>query len=400
MKIVQINAVCGISSTGRTSLELSRYLNTQNIENYIIYANGYSDYENAIRMNSDFDIKVHSLLSRITGKQGYFSKEHTKKIISKLELIKPDIVHLRNLHGNYIHLNMLLQYLAENDIPTVITLHDCWFFTGKCVYYSIAQCYRWQNGCGHCPQLNKGNKSWFFDRTKKMWKDKKEHFRAISRLGVIGVSDWITNEAKKSFLKNAKIIKRIYNWIDLDVFYPHASEIKQKLGIKAKYVILGVADSWSNDKGLSDFNTLAEMLNDDYKIVLVGRKIIPINDKILHINRTNDVNMLSDIYAMADVFFNPTKRETFGKVTAEALACGTPVVAYNTTACPELVGENCGYIEELGDIKSAYKDIVYITANSEIDKMRETCRQFSVDNFNKDIILKDMVKVYYDLLNG
>ena len=109
--------------------------------------------------------------------------------------------------------------------------------------------------------------------------------------------------------------------------------------------------------------------------------------------------MLSDIYAMADVFFNPTKRETFGKVTAEALACGTPVVAYDTTACPELVGENCGYIEELGDIKSAYKDIVNIATNSEIDKMRETCRQFSVDNFNKDIILKDMVKVYYDLLN-
>ena len=214
-------------------------------------------------------------------------------------------------------------------------------------------CYKWQSGCFNCPKIKDDNVSWFFDFTKKMWRDKEKCWLSVPRLAVVGVSDWITNEAKKSpMFKNAKIIDRIYNWIDLDSFSPTDTlAAKEKLGLTGKKILLGVSSGWSNKKGLDKFIELASVLKEDERIVLVGNlPKISIPDNVICVKETNDVEVLSTYYNAADVFLQFSQQETFGKVVAEALACGTPVITNKYTANPELVDDSCGMILSSWDI--------------------------------------------------
>jgi len=401
MKVVQINAVCGYGSTGRICAEISEYIKND-IENYIFFGNGESKHFSAKRLNSDFDVKIHGLLSRLTGKQGYFSFCHTNKIIRELEKIQPDIVHLHNLHGNYVNFNRLLNYLSKKDIATVVTLHDCWFFTGKCTHYTVDNCYKWQTGCNDCPSLKKDNPSWFFDRTKKMWNDKKKHFEAVPRLAVIGTSQWVTDEAKKSFLKNSKILKRIYNWIDTDVFKPQNTNIKGKYGIpENKFLILSVSASWNeNSNKFKDVLKLSKMINNSMHILMVGNGLgsCSLPENITRINYIGDTDELATIYSSADVYVHVSREDTFGKVIAESLACGTPAIVYDSTGLPELIGDNCGYAVPCGNVNEIFKKINEIKKNGK-SFYSNSCVKFSKQNFNKNELIKETIELYEKIIS-
>ena len=164
MKILQINAVNAVASTGRNASELGDYLIKNGHNSIIAYSKGPSvnpKYE--YKIGNNLDVKIHGLLSRITGKQGYFSVQATKKLLRFMDKFEPDIVVLNNLHGNYINLPSLLTYLANKNIATVVVLHDCWFYTGKCCHYTSQNCYKWKDKCFKCPQLKKYNKSWLIE---------------------------------------------------------------------------------------------------------------------------------------------------------------------------------------------------------------------------------------------
>ncbi|MRR37182.1 group 1 glycosyl transferase, partial [bacterium] len=261
MKVLQINAVNGLSSTGRIVQELAFGLEARGIECSIAYTYGTVP-ERGYVIGTKFERLIHALGSRIVGKQGYFSKRGTRGLIRFIETESPDVVHLHNLHGNYVNLPMLLGHLARMDIPTVLTLHDCWFYTGKCCHYTSDACNRWEAGCGSCPRLCKDNRSWMIDASASMWAEKKSLFEAIPRLAVVGVSDWITSEARRSYLSCASDIRRIYNWVDMEVFKPsRPSEAGMRCGFGDEgFVILGVASCWSPAKGLDDFAHLARMI--------------------------------------------------------------------------------------------------------------------------------------------
>lgn len=398
MKILQINAVNGIGSTGRNCAEMTEYLIEKGHDCYTAYSMGMN-LKNSKCISPKWECKYHAFMSRLTGLQGYFSYFSTKNTIKLIKKVQPDIVHLNNLHSNYVNLNKLLKYLAEHDIATVVTLHDCWFFTGKCTHYTEQKCYKWQTGCDHCPQLKTDNKSWFFDRTFKMWTDKKNGFQKIPRLAVVGVSDWLTKEAEKSFLSSAQIIQRVYNWIDLDVFCPaEVSNLRKKLGLQEKFVILGVASGWSDKKGLSSFLELSKYLEEDEMIILVGKlntEHLPNN--ILHIDATNNVQELAEYYSLADVFLQLSLEETFGKVVAEALACGTPVVTVDSTANGELVGNGCGIVLEKRNLEKMKDAIRQIKTNRK-EYYSEKCRKFAEINFDKKSCIDQIIKLYGRLL--
>ncbi|MBR6514808.1 MAG: glycosyltransferase [Clostridia bacterium] len=400
MKILQINAVYRKGSTGRTCKELSDYINGTEDSCYTVYAYGSTDDKNTHRMSSSLDIRFHGFMSRLSGKQGYFSVASTKRLISYIDKLKPDVVQLRNMHGNYISYPILLKYLADKDIPTVLTLHDCWFYTGKCCHYTVDGCYRWKDGCYKCPRLKKDNKSWFIDATPSMWRKKKELFEKIPRLAVVGVSDWITSEAQKSYLSCAAILRRIYNWIDIDVFYPRneAVAVRERMGLKNKKVILGVSSFWDDSKGLGDFIRLSELLSDEYVILLIGKLSpeVELSKNVKHIPVTDSVNELAQYYSMADVFVTLSREESFGKVSAEALACGTPIICYDSTANPELVGDGCGRVVDVGDIQavsSAIKDL----CNKDKSEISVVCRAYAEENFNKNDRIKDYISLYREL---
>lgn len=397
MKILQINAVGQYGSTGRTCREISEYINQETEDIcYTAFSEGVAD-KYSYRIGTSLEKKIHALLSRVSGKQAHFSRRGTRELLRYMDEIKPDVVHLHNLHGNYIHLPQLLRYLASNDIPTVLTLHDCWFYTGKCCHYTADECYKWKTGCHHCPRLKKDNASWFRDATPQLWGEKKKLFEAIPRLAVVGVSDWITNEAGKSFLACAKEIRRIYNWIDLEVFCPRENSfaIRTLMGITGKKVVLGVASGWSDAKGLGEFIRLAGLLGDDYAVVLVGHMPdgFGLPSRIYHIPATESPDELAEYYSMADVFVTLSLEESFGKVSAEALACGTPVICYDSTANGELVGEGCGKVispGNLGETAAAVKEIC--AAEKQLFTVR--CRAFAGMNFSKAVRINDYMELY------
>lgn len=403
MKVLQINAVCGKGSTGRICCELSDWLIANGHESKILFGNGMSDYPYAKKIAGKTGVKIHGLLSRIIGKQAAFSPFSTAKAIKEIKHFQPSIVHLHNLHGNYINLKKLLRYLAQNDIPTVITLHDCWFFTGKCTHYTTKQCKKWQDGCRDCSQLKKDIPSWFFDRTKKMWREKKELFEAVPRLGVIGVSDWITDEAKKSSLKNAKIVERIYNWIDLKVFYPRQEDVRKKYWLpKDKFLIFCIGAGWSvNSSKYYDLLALSDKLDTDTQIVLAGEisKNIKLPKNITSIGYINSTDELAKLYSQADVYVHLSKEDTFGKVIAEAMACGTPAIVYDVTACPELIGEGCGHVVEVGDIDGIKQAIDKVKSVGK-EKYSKACIEFVRKHFEKEELIRETLKIYERLQKG
>lgn len=366
MRIVQINAVYNFSSTGRTTAELHNYCKAHNIESHVFCTNWSNTNDNIYLIGNRLDHKLHALWSRISGRQAWFSITATKKLINRLKSIQPNVVFLRNLHGNFINLPLLLRHLADNDIPTIAVMHDCWFFTGHCTHYTANGCYKWQNECFDCPLIHQDNNSLFFDTSRNMFRKKQDLFNAIPRLGVLGVSKWITSEAEKSVvLRNAKQYRTIYNWIDLQKFYPRdTTALKNKLNITDETVILGVAQGWSERKGLSHFTTLAQR-HPELKVVLVGslsdNTKLPSN--VIVAGPTSSIDELAQYYSLAHALLVCSIQETFGKVSAEALACGTPVIANNATANPEIAGSDCGFsINNNSDdeIEAAVKEIAAI----------------------------------------
>lgn len=400
MKVLQINALYGGGSTGRTTAELDAGLQARGIESIVAVPKSDVAQDNIFYIGNKIDWKLHGLCSRVFGKQGYFSSRATKKLLHFIDEQKPDIIHLRNLHGNYIHLPMLLQYIIAHQIPTVITLHDCWTFTGRCCHYTDDRCDKWKHGCGNCPALKKWNNSWFLDCSAQMLEDKKKYFSAINRLAVVGVSDWITNEARQSILGNAWRLQRIYNWIDLSVFAPvENNDLRRKLGLENRFVILGIAQKWSVEKGILVFLELAKSRPDDV-LVLVGE--IPswfsLPSNVLSVGTISDVPTLAKYYDMADVFVNPSIQETFGKTTAEAISCGTPAIGYNVTATPELIGDNCGVVVDLQAQTEGILSALDTVKKNTKDGYSAHCVRFAQENFYKEKLIDDYVALYKEMI--
>lgn len=401
MKVLQINAVYEYGSTGRIVKELDEFLVKSGYESYIAYAESKIHPVNGYKIGNKFDRKLHALYSRIFGKQAYASKRATKKLLKWIDCISPDIVHLHNLHGNYINFKLFCNYLAQRNIPTVITLHDCWFFTGGCSHYVMSSCDKWQKKCGKCPRLKQDIASWFIDKTNEVREDKKELFNNIDNLAVIGVSDWITNEVKKSFLKNAKFIKRIYNWIDLNVFYPRQTSAKEKYQLpQDKFLILFSSAGWNiNSDKFSDILELSNKLSDNQQLVLLGniRGNINLPQNITALGYVNSTDKLAEINSCCDVYVHVSRADTFGKVIAEALSCGTPAIVYNTTACPELIGLNCGYVVETGDVNQikTYIDKIQVEGK---EKYSRFCTDFVRKNFEKAMLCEQTMNIYKELI--
>ena len=395
MKIVQINAVYEYSSTGRTTMELHEYLQSQGEDSYVFCCNKSLPEKSVYRIGNKYDYRIHSFFSHLFGLQGYFSYFSTKKLVRHLKRISPDVVHLRVLHSNCINMPLLLKYLAKENIATVITLHDCWFFTGHCCYFIDSNCSKWKEKCGGCPDLRTWNSSWLFDNTKYLLEQKKRLFVDIKNLTVVGVSDWVKNFIPFSILKEAKNITRIYNWVDVNKFSPcKTEELRRSLGLEEKFVVLGIAQNWYSTKGLDDILVVARQ-NPEMQFVLVGNLVtnIQLPTNVISVGVLSDVNKLVEFYSMADAFFNPSIRETFGKVTVEALSCGTPVVVYNATASPELVEEGCGYVVNTNDTNSASLKLneIKIKGKSYYSK---TCRDFVTKNFSEKKLQQDYLRLY------
>ncbi len=396
MKVLQINSF-GNLSTGRIAVDLYRTLVSEGHEGIVAFArNSIADDVSYIKIGSDWDVKIHGLMTRITDKTGFYSEEVTKKLIKEIKDYNPDVVQLHNIHGYYLNIEVLFNFLKSYGKPVIWTLHDCWSYTGHCCHYSMVQCYRWKSGCYNCVQKDVYPASILFDNSKWNYQRKKELFTGMKNMTIVAVSKWLAGEIRQSFMKEYPL-KVIYNGIDLKSFCPTESDLREKYDLWDKIIILGAASTWAR-KGLNDFIKLSQMLDNRYKIIVVGvndkeKALLP--DNMIGISRINSIQDLAGLYTAADVFFNASVEETFGLTTVEAMACGTPVIVYDETALPEVVDENCGLIVKAHDLDTVVAQVEnVIHEKSNVRFLLERARDYEANSQYKKYVelYKEMLK--------
>lgn len=400
MKILQVNTVCGSGSVGRIALDLYQVIEQKGNECMIANGRGNApEHIQSVKVNSKLDFYNHVLYQFVTGANGFASTQSTKKLIKEIEKFNPDIIHLHNVHGFYLNIELFFNYLKGRNKPVVWTLHDCWSFTGHCAYFDYVQCDKWKTGCHHCEQYKSAYPyGLLHDNSLSNYKKKKELFNGIGNLTIVTPCHWLKNYVAQSFLKDYPV-EVIYNGIDLEQFKPVNGEFTKKYGVSNKHIILGVANMWEARKGLKYFVLLSNMLPEEYQIILVGlsekqKKELPSN--IIGITRTQNVNELAQLYSLASVYVNATLEDNFPTTNLEALACNTPVITFATGGSVESVDEECGKVVPKGNVDLLKEAIEYVCKHpKEFDKCLEKAQKYNKnDRFEEYMNLYQ--KVYED----
>lgn len=398
--LLQINVTANWGSTGKIAEQIGVMAQMHGWESYIAYGRNMNPSKNKlIRIGTMLDVYEHYIENRFLDNEGRASRRATKKFLEEVDKIKPDLVHLHNIHDHYLNYELLFKYLAEKKIPVVWTQHDQWAITGHCCY-NLVGCDRWKDECYDCP-LSK----WYcIDRSRRNHQLKKILMSALPSLTIIPVSEWLAGYILQSHLKNCPM-EIIHNGIDLDVFRPMEMDVHRRYGIAAeKRIILGVAAIWNERKGLNDFYKIAENLpRDEYSIVIVGKvndEFYKVNNDIcqmVFVDRTQDAVELAQLYSAALVFVNPTYQDNFPTTNLEAIACGTPVITYRTGGSPEAVDTNTGTIVEQGDIMGIVNAITIYAAKDK-DQILLKCRNRAKEMFDKDKCFNSYIDLYNNLL--
>lgn len=399
MKVLQINSFCGVGSTGRITTDLYDVLSKNGVDCLIAYGRekapeGYQSY----RIGNQVSPLKNAFYTRITDREGFHAKKDTYKLIKQIENYDPDIIHLHNLHGYYLNLEILFNYLKSSNKPIVWTFHDCWPFTGHCAYYNYIDCQKWKRQCINCPQKSSYPKSVVFDNSKRNYLQKKELFSSLQKLTIVTPSDWLKNEVEKSYFKSYSI-RVINNGIDTKEFQLRESDFRKKFKAEEKIIILGIAQVWNSRKGLNTFLRLSKDLPEKFQIILIGLskdQIKKLPNNIIGLERTNNRRELAEIYSAANMFVNPTLEDNFPTTNIEALACGTPVITFDTGGSPECLKSTT----QNGKIiyKNNYKSLLDVIQN-----YRETDYIFDPEiyatKFSKKRMCFDYLNLYKQISN-
>ena len=403
MKVLHINATYGIGSTGVITKELAEVCHKNGIQSYIAYPVGHglmNSNPNVYEIGSKLDRKIHALLSRIAGKQAYFSRCATKKLLRYLDSINPDIVHLHNLHCNYINLNMLLKHLSKRDVATVITFHDCWLYTGGCFHYTSVGCEKWKEMCGNCIKQYDDFPAYLFDRSAQILSDRVRLISSIKHLALIGVSHWVESQLVQSRLKDCGHVGYIYNGYDFDIFTPKNSNKREELSLTDKFVILAPASKWLMPINKSVLEYFSNNLPANAVILLFGycgeSHSLPRNVRVYGFTKNRDE--MAELYSMADVMVNCSREDTLSSLNVEAQACGTPVVTFEATGMKETVDNICGFAVQTGNPELLFNKMMFIY-NAGKEAFSKACRKFVVEKFEKNSNYNEYIKLYRNLLN-
>lgn len=370
MKVLMINSVCGIRSTGRICTDIAEVLTSGGHECRIAYGREsvpvqYQAY--GLRVGSEWGVRLHGLQARLFDSAGFGSKAATRRLVEQIRQYDPDLIHLHNLHGYYLDVETLFGWLKEANKPVVWTLHDCWPFTGHCPHFTVAKCGRWKTGCHGCPEKSRYPASLWLDRSRENYVRKQRAFTGLERLTLVTPSRWLADLVGESFLKEYPV-EVIPNGIDLNVFQPTSGDFRQRHHLEDKKIVLGAASAWDDRKGLADLVKLAELLGGEYAVVVVGvthKQKAALPGSVIAITRTESPRELAELYTAADVFVNPTYEDNYPTVNLEAHACGTPVITYRTGGSVESVPEHC--VVPCGDINALAEKIRTGTASRKTD---------------------------------
>jgi len=401
-RLLHVNTALNSGSHGRICEQISALASQKGWETTIVHSARYvnkSQFDD-IQVTKHLDEIWHGIRSYLFDNHGLNSGCQTKTLIKKIQQLQPNVIHLHNIHGYYLNYKVLFSFLAKSKIPVVWTLHDCWSMTGHCAQFEQYGCEKWKTGCHDCAYVKKEYPRAIIDRSQRNYLIKRQCFTSVENMTVVPVSHWLANLVRRSFLAKYPI-KVINNGIDIDKFRPKKNDdLRRKIAGDKKTIILGVASTWDADKGIQDFVELSQI--SDCQIVMVGvkdslKKKLP--KSIITIARTNSQEELAEYYSVADVFVNPTYKDTFPTVNIEAMACGTPVVTYQTGGSPESVTKETGIVVAKGDFNNLRQAIEAVQANGK-HYYSTNCRERAVKYYNKDDRFKDYIELYENIINN
>lgn len=397
-KLLIINVTANSGSTGRIAEEIGQTAISNGYDTYFAYGRLARESKcKLIKIGKKLNVRLHGIESRLFDNHGFSSRIATKRFIKEIERIKPDIINIHNLHGYYINVKILFEYLNKTNIPIVWTFHDCWPFTGHCSYFDRYNCTKWKTECHSCPNKHGYPSSLLLSRAKRNFNKKRKLFSNYKKTTIVTPSNWLSDITKQSFFKGKNIVT-INNGTDLTTFKIVNGNKRHSLNLQNKKIVLGVASIWDKRKGFDDFVKLNDLLSDEYKIILVGlnkKQIESLPENIIGIERTESVHELAELYSMADVFVNPTYSDNFPTTNIEALACGTPVITYKTGGSPEAIDEMTGVVVEQGNINKLKEAIESVAKDKAM--YTERCRERAVNLYNKQDRFNDYINLFNSL---
>lgn len=399
MRVLQINSIANSGSTGRIAEEIGNVLLAHGHESYIAFGRGKANSSsNLIRIGSDIDVYLHGAYTLLTDKHGFASKSATLKFIQEVEKINPDVIALHNLHGYYIHLPTLFDFINSKNIPLVWTLFDCWAFTGHCSYFDDINCIKWKTHCNNCPK-HRNYPSAMVDNSFANFEEKSQIFTSVEKMNIIAHSQWLGGLVQDSFLAKYKV-HVTPSAINLDLFKSTDSDLKTRYKLGKKKIVLGCASNWSSRKGYHDFVSLSKILDVEYQIVMIGlnaKEIKSLPNNIIGIQRTESIEELAQWYSVAYVFVNPTSQDNFPTTNLEALACGTPVITYNTGGSPEAIDGHTGFVVDKGNVDGIVESIEKLK-DFNYEEICSACRARAERLYDKKTRYLDYLKVFEQMV--
>jgi len=390
-KVLQINVVCDYGSTGKIAMGIQDLLQKKGTQAVIAYGRGTaSNSKNTYKITNIFEIALHILRARFSDGSGYGSGFATNRLIKYIESFKPDVIHMHNVHGYHLNIKKLFNYLNKKDIPVVWTLHDLWTMTGHCPF--PADCEKWITNCNNCPKLKEYPLS-YYDGSERNYLLKRKLFTHLTNCVIVCPCKWLGDLVEKSYM-SCYPIKIINNGIDLSIFKPmERTSLKSKYRVEGRKVVLCVALVFDERKGFNYVLDLASKLDKNWVILVVGLdkdqlKILPAN--IIGYEKVENALELAELYNVADVFCNPTIGDNYPTVNLEAMACGTPVAAFDTGGIKEQVADGCGFVVPMGDSKELLHAVLESVLLS-----RENCSDIAKRSFDRTSIYEN----YFDLYN-
>lgn len=399
--LLQINVDANNGSNGSIARDIGTMALAKGWKSYIAYGRRSVPCDSQlIRVGNNIDVRLHGAISRLFDLHGLGSNLSTVLFIRKVKRIKPDIVHLHNIHGYYINYRILFNYLKRENIPIVWTFHDCWPFTGHCGYFEAYNCDKWKDYCHQCPGVHDYPASWIIDNSKYNFKLKKKVFTSAKNLHITTVSSWLSGLVKQSFFVDYPITV-VYDSVDTRIFQHSESNLRKEYGLEGKLVLMSAAANWTIAKGWNDYIKLSQILPEDCVIMLLGVKDDEMGNlpkEIIGVPRVEGKKKLAEYYSMADVLLNLSYQETFGMTTAEAMSCGTPGISYNATACPELLTPDTGIVVEAGNLQQVLTAISTIKSKGK-ESYSHACRERALNVFDSNKVNSQFFYIYNKILN-
>lgn len=402
-RLLQINTTANCGSTGRLAKDIGDVAIAHGWESWIAYGRDVAPgASHLIKVGSRTEVLWHVLMSRLFDLQGFASRCATKRLIREIREIKPDVIQMHNIHGYYLNMPVLFNFIAESKIPVVWSLHDCWTMTGHCAHFANIGCEKWQTECSHCPLKGEYPASLLTDGSQRNYRRKKALFTKLQNITMVSASHWLGGIIGKSYL--AKYPLRIIpNGIDTEIYAPqnNGAEIRRHLGLEGKFVLIGVGTAWTREKGLYDYYELRKKLSANYAIVLVGmtdKQIAELPEGIVGLPRTKNPHELAELYSMADVLMSLSYLEAFGLTPVEGYACGTPAIVYDRTSTPELITPSTGYVAHAGDIEDVKQKVEALRTKGKA-AYTEACRAEALAKYRREDRFGDYIELYENILN-